>query len=139
MTAAAKSQLAVDGRTLAVTNLDKVLFPARAGEDTAAVADLMLSGGTLAYWPGAVVWHRPKETLAELEQQLGDYGSGLTACYTRAVLRDPRRPAAPARLALRGQCGTSGPARLRRAARHGLLAGPARYLRSRIQHQAKRS
>jgi GT2 family glycosyltransferase len=113
--------------------------PARGGEDTAAVTDLMLGGGTLAYWPGAVVWHQHGETLAELEQQLGDYGSGLTACFTRAVLRAPHQLAAPARLALRGQCGTSGPASLRRAARHGLLAGPARYLRGRIQHKAERS
>jgi GT2 family glycosyltransferase len=108
---------------------------ARAGEDTAAVADLMLTGGTFAYWPGALVWHRHGETLAELEQQLSDYGSGLTACYTRAILRGQRRRAALARLALRGQCGTSGPASVRRAGRHGLLAGPVRYLRSRIQNR----
>jgi cellulose synthase/poly-beta-1,6-N-acetylglucosamine synthase-like glycosyltransferase len=109
--------------------------PARAGEDTAAMADMMLGGGTLAYWPGAVVWHRHADTLAGLEQQLGDYGSGLTACYTRAVLRGQYRRAALARLALRGQCGTSGPASVRRAARHGLLAGPVRYLRSQIQNR----
>jgi hypothetical protein len=30
--------------------------PAQASEDMAAIADLMLGGGTFVYWPGAVVW-----------------------------------------------------------------------------------
>jgi len=118
--------------------------PARAGEDTAAIADLMLDGGTFVYWPGAVMWHVHRETVAEAEQQLNGYGSGLTAFYARAVLRDPRRLATLARLAPRALRDLSGrdsvrtatmtagyPASLRRASRRGMLAGPARYLRSR--------
>jgi glycosyltransferase involved in cell wall biosynthesis len=118
--------------------------PAKAGEDTAAIADLMLAGGTFVYWPGAVMWHKHRETVAEVERQLNGYGSGLTAFYTRAVLRDPRRLATLARLAPRALRDLGGrdsvrtatmsadyPARLRRASRLGMLAGPARYLRSR--------
>jgi glycosyltransferase involved in cell wall biosynthesis len=126
--------------------------PARAGEDTAAIADLMLDGGTFVYWPGAVMWHVHRETVAEVEQQLNGYGSGLTAFYARALLRDPRRLATLARLAPRALRDLSGrdsvrtatmtagyPAGLRRASRRGMLAGPARYLRSRrVQARAGR-
>jgi glycosyltransferase involved in cell wall biosynthesis len=118
--------------------------PAMAGEDTAAIADVMLAGGTFVYWPGAVMWHQHRQTLPEMEAQLNGYGSGLTAFYTRAVLRDPRRLATLARLAPRALRDLGGgdsvrtatmsadyPASLRRASRSGMLAGPARYLRSR--------
>jgi O-antigen biosynthesis protein len=117
--------------------------PARAGEDTAAIADLMLDGGTFVYWPGAVMWHAHRRTVTEVADQLNGYGSGLTGFYTRALLRDPRRLGTLARLApgalrdLRGDSvrtatmSASYPASLRRASRLGMLAGPARYLRSR--------
>jgi hypothetical protein len=118
--------------------------PAMAGEVLAAIADLMLGSGTFVYWPGAVAWHQRRQTVAEVARQLNGYGSGLSACYTRALLRDPRRIATLARLTPRA---LSGPfardpagavavgadyaASLRRAARRGMLAGPARYLRGR--------
>jgi glycosyltransferase involved in cell wall biosynthesis len=118
--------------------------PARAGEDTAAIADLMLDGGTFVYQPGAVMWHEHRAELAEMERQLDGYGSGLTAFYTRAVLRNPRRLLTLARLApralhdLRGKdsvrtatMGDDYPASMRRASAHGMLSGPFRYLRSR--------
>ena len=75
--------------------------PARAGEDTAAIADVMLDGGTFVYWPGAVMWHVHRRTRPEVERQLDGYGSGLTAFYTRAVLRNPRHLVTLARLAPR--------------------------------------
>jgi GT2 family glycosyltransferase len=118
--------------------------PAKAGEDTAAIADLMLDGGTFVYQPGAVMWHEHRAEFAEMERQLDGYGSGLTAFYTRAVLRNPRRLLTLARLApralhdLRGKdsvrtatMGDDYPAGMRRASRHGMLSGPFRYLRSR--------
>jgi O-antigen biosynthesis protein len=123
--------------------------PTLAGEDTAAIADVMLDGGTFVYQPSAVMWHEHRREMAEVERQLDGYGSGLTASYTRAVLRDPRRLLTLARLApralrdLRGHdsvrtatMGADYPATLRRASLHGLLAGPVRYLRSR-QVQAR--
>jgi hypothetical protein len=96
------------------------------------------------YWPGAVMWHEHRREFAEVERQLDGYGSGLTAFYTRAVLRDPRRLLTLARLApralrdLRGKdsvrtatMADSYPAALRRASVRGMLSGPFRYLRSR--------
>jgi glycosyltransferase involved in cell wall biosynthesis len=118
--------------------------PARAGEDTAAIADLMLAGGTFVYWPGAIMWHEHRKEFAEVERQLDGYGSGLTAFYTRAVLRDPRRLLTLARLAPRALRDLRGkdsvrtatmtddyPATLRRASVWGMISGPFRYLRSR--------
>jgi hypothetical protein len=118
--------------------------PAHAGEDTAAISDLMLSGATFVYWPGAIMWHEHRREVPEIERQLFGYGSGLTAFYTRAVLRDPRVLLTLLRLArralhdLRGRdsvrtatMGEDYPAGLRRATRRGMLAGPCRYLRSR--------
>jgi O-antigen biosynthesis protein len=118
--------------------------PARAGEDTAAICDLMLDGGTFVYWPGAVMWHEHRREFAEVERQLDGYGSGLTAFYTRAVLRDPRCLLTLARLAprairdLRGKDSVRTatmtddyPATLRRASVRGMISGPFRYLRSR--------
>lgn len=118
--------------------------PARAGEDTAAISELMLADATFVYWPSAIMWHDHRSESAELERQLNGYGSGLTAFYTGAVLRDPRRLASLLRLApralrdLRGHdsvrtatMGAGYPAALRRANRRGMLAGPVRYLRSR--------
>jgi glycosyltransferase involved in cell wall biosynthesis len=116
---------------------------AKAGEDTAAIADLMLDGGTFVYRPGAVMWHEHRREFAEMERQLDGYGSGLTAFYTRVVLRDPRRLLTLARLvpgALRALRGNDSarttisddyPASLRRASVRGMLSGPFRYLRSR--------
>lgn len=118
--------------------------PARAGEDTAAIGDLMLAGGTFVYWPGAVMWHEHRRELPELERQLFGYGAGLTAFYLRAVLRSPRRLVTLARLAPRAVRDLAGPGSartaamgddylpaLRRATRRGMLAGPVRYLHSR--------
>lgn len=118
--------------------------PAYAGEDTAVISDLMLSGATFVYWPGAIMWHEHRREVAEMERQLFGYGSGLTAFYTRAVLRNPRVLPTLLRLArralhdLRGRdsvrtatMGEDYPAGLRRATRRGMLAGPGRYLRSR--------
>ena len=118
--------------------------PARAGEDTAAIADLMLDGGTFVYQPGAIMWHEHRTEFAEVERQLDGYGSGLTAFYARAVLRNPRCLLTLARLAPRALHDLPGkdsvrtatmnsdyPASLRRASVRGMLSGPFRYLRSR--------
>jgi glycosyltransferase involved in cell wall biosynthesis len=121
--------------------------PAHAGEDTAAISDLMLSGATFVYWPGAIMWHEHRRTVCELAQQLYGYGSGLTSFYARALLRDPMVLPRLLRLApravrdLRGRDSAASAraptpgrdylAELRRAQRCGMLAGPGLYLRSR--------
>jgi len=118
--------------------------PAKAGEDTAAICDLMLGGATFVYWPGAIMWHEHRKEIAEMERQLFGYGSGLTAFYLRTLLRNPRTLPALARLVpralhdLRGRdsvrtatMGQDYPATMRRATLRGMLSGPGRYLRSR--------
>jgi hypothetical protein len=90
------------------------------------------------------MWHEHRKEFAEVERQLDGYGSGLTAFYTRAVLRDPRRLLTLARLAPRALRDLRGkdsvrtatmtddyPATLRRASVRGMISGPFRYLRSR--------
>ncbi len=116
---------------------------AKAGEDTAVISQLMLTGATFVYWPAAVMWHEHRQTLAELERQLNGYGSGLTAFYASFLLRHPRHLATMLRLApralrdLRGHdsvstqdMGAGYPPALRRAELRGMLAGPFRYVRS---------
>jgi glycosyltransferase involved in cell wall biosynthesis len=119
--------------------------PARAGEDTAAICDLMLSGRTFVYWPGAIIWHEHRREFGGLERQLLGYGTGLTAFYTRALLRHPAVLPTLVRLlttrawhdmrardSVRTASMTADyPAALRRATRRGMLAGPGRYLASR--------
>ena len=125
--------------------------PARAGEDTAAISDLMLTGATFVYWPGAIMWHEHRREIPELERQLFGYGSGLTAFYLRTVMRNPLAVTTLARLTpralrdLRGRgsvrtatMGQDYPAALRRAMRRGMFAGPGLYLRSR-HVQARRA
>jgi O-antigen biosynthesis protein len=120
--------------------------PARAGEDTAVICDLMLRGGTFVYWPGAIMWHEHRREIGEMRHQLFGYGSGLTAFYLRTLLRDPGQVTDLIRLApgalkdLRGRdsvrtatMGADYPSALRRATWCGMLAGPALYLRSRAQ------
>jgi GT2 family glycosyltransferase len=117
--------------------------PARAGEDTAAISDLMLAGVTFVYWPGAIMWHEHRREVSEMARQLFGYGSGLTAFYARTVLRRPGTAPTLARLMpqafhdLRGRdsvrtatMGDDYPAGLRGAMRLGMYQGPARYLRS---------
>ena len=63
--------------------------PARGGEDLAALIDLLWDGGTLGYEPAAVVHHRHRRDLPELEHQLDGNGVGFTAMLTSLVRRDP--------------------------------------------------
>ena len=63
--------------------------PARGGEDLAALIDLLWDGGTLGYEPAAVVHHRHRRELPELEHQLDGNGVGFTAMLTSLVRRHP--------------------------------------------------
>ncbi|GAA4266217.1 glycosyltransferase family 2 protein [Frondihabitans peucedani] len=64
--------------------------PTRGGEDLAMLISIIWTGGRLAFEPRAVVHHRHRRTLPELERQLFGYGLGFTACMTSLVLADPR-------------------------------------------------
>lgn len=64
--------------------------PARGGEDLATLIQLLWNGATLAFEPGAVVHHRHRQTLAELEKQLHGNGLGFTAQLTSLIAADRR-------------------------------------------------
>jgi len=119
--------------------------PAMGSEDTLALMQVLVAGGTVAYQPSALVWHYHRRDLAGLRNQLVGYGTGLTAAYISLLLRDPKliRPLLQlAPTALRDTFGGGGdrlaglradfPRELVGANRRGLLAGPVRYLRSRL-------
>jgi cellulose synthase/poly-beta-1,6-N-acetylglucosamine synthase-like glycosyltransferase len=64
--------------------------PAKGGEDLALFFDLVVSGGTIAFEPAALVRHSHRRTEQEFMRQVCSYGTGLTAMYTACVVTDPR-------------------------------------------------
>jgi GT2 family glycosyltransferase len=64
--------------------------PSRGGEDIAIFMKQVLTGGTTAFEPRAVVRHQHRQTEGEFFTQIFGYGTGLTAMYTALVCRDPR-------------------------------------------------
>lgn len=63
---------------------------ARGGEDVALAIELVVTGGTFAYEPAALVRHTHRRTEREFMQQALNYGVGLTAMYSAMIVRDPR-------------------------------------------------
>jgi hypothetical protein len=117
--------------------------PVRSGEDGALISQLMLTGRTVVYEPGALVRHEHRRTWAELTTQFYGLGVGLTAFYTRLLLMEPARLLTLLRLlpralrdramesVQRGEAVPEFPRDLIRLQRLGMLAGPSAYLRSR--------
>jgi GT2 family glycosyltransferase len=119
-------------------------------EDTAAFADVLLSGRKLAYEPMAVVHHFHRRTTNELVTQINGYGIALTAYFTWCLARRPRQA-----LGLLGSVGKAVryllgrnpdhlsrqadeyPAQLTRAHRLGMVYGPFAYLRSALRERAR--
>ena len=120
--------------------------PTGGGEDIDMFVRVLLGGYRFAYEPGAVIWHRHRDTAAGLETQIYNYGLGLGAWMTKLVLR-PRICVMVLRRAL------SGTRHLRRVTtvadrdsdpaplgldgldtleRRGVLSGPLGLLRSRL-------
>ena len=64
--------------------------PSKGGEDLAMSMKQVLSGGTLAFEPRAVVRHQHRETKEAYFKQVFGYGTGLTAMFTALVVHDPR-------------------------------------------------
>jgi hypothetical protein len=116
--------------------------PARGAEDTLALTELLLAGGTIAYEPVAYTWHYHRADMAGLSQQFFGYGAGLTAFYTALVLQRPRRildlvRIAPAALKALGRSSGGSladvpedfPRELLRRKRRGMLLGPLLLIR----------
>ena len=63
---------------------------ARGGDDLAALFRLLVAGRTLAYRPGAIVWHYHHREVGAVVNQADGYGVGLGAYLTSVGLRKPR-------------------------------------------------
>ncbi|MFF3397826.1 glycosyltransferase [Streptomyces sp. NPDC002659] len=123
--------------------------PAHGGDDLLAFFRVLVGGHTLAYQPGAIVWHRHHRTEDALKTQAFGYGAGLGAYLTGALAHEPRMlPALLRRLPggiryaatkARGRTepGDGWSRRLAFLEIKGLLYGPLGYLLSRsLRHQA---
>ncbi|ANW65682.1 glycosyltransferase [Mycobacterium sp. djl-10] len=61
--------------------------PAGSGEDVDVFVRVLLAGHLLAREPAAVVWHSHRETVPELESQMYNYATGLTAWLVTLLMR----------------------------------------------------
>lgn len=119
-------------------------------EDTRALTDILLGGGTVRYQATAVTRHFHRREYSELERQMFGYGLGLTAYYTSLVIDKPSLLFPLLKLAPRAlkefrdpqgtrlaKIGPEFPDGLLRVHRRGLLKGPFQYVRAR--HEVRRS
>jgi GT2 family glycosyltransferase len=117
-----------------------------AGEDTAALSEVLLTGGTIVYQPTAIVHHRHRRDAGALRRQLQGYGRGLTAFYTSTLVHHPSctlellrlgGQAAHDEFSQRGrrlsELDGGFPRDLLRARRVGLLQGPFTYAFAQLQ------
>ena len=78
-----------------VGGFDELLGPGtytKGGEDLDVFTRLILAGWQLAYEPSSIVWHVHRREFEALKSQMFGYGSGLTAYFTRLMLKsDVRR------------------------------------------------
>ncbi len=120
--------------------------PARGGEDIDMFVRVLLAGHELCHEPSALVWHRHRQELDQLTQQVWDYGAGLGAWLTklavhpRTALMVSRRSVgalAHARTVSQVEMSTENEEervsvrQLASVERRGMMAGPLGYARSR--------
>ncbi len=121
--------------------------PARGGEDTLALAMVLLAGYRIAYEPAAFVRHDHRRRLDTLPGQMEGYGVGLTAYYAALLRHRPSILPELIRLAPTGIrylraasfSHTPAPALLtgiKRRQRWAMLRGPAAYVIS-LRKQAR--
>jgi hypothetical protein len=117
-------------------------MPTLSGGETEAFARIIASGGSIAYRPDALVWHRHRSDSLALRKVVFGYGVGVFAFFAKRLAEDgdlgvlvsaPRwllgPPVKAAWNALRRRPAT--PARLVVAELVGAFHGPARYLEAR--------
>jgi glycosyltransferase involved in cell wall biosynthesis len=116
--------------------------PAAGGEDLDLFLRVLRAGTAVAHEPTAVVWHYHRREMEALRQQLVGYGSGLSALASkllssRETSRDTLsriRPAFGRVLSISGRGREADRiSGLRTAEAWGLLVGPPRYLRGRLE------
>ncbi len=124
--------------------------PAAGGEDLDLYIRLLREGYTIAYEPGAIVWHPHPSAPSQLRRQVYRYGVGLGATMTKQLVGGPDRReflrAIPGGIAYtldpasRKNAGTSGayPARLRWLERLGMVVGPLAYMASVVKVVGRR-
>jgi len=126
---------------------DSALGPgtiSRGGEDLFALFQVITGGGRVVYEPGAVVWHWHRRDYGSLRRLVYDYGIGLAAYLTSALVHEPRQLATMLRLlvpAVRHALGRSSeknrhkkadyPRELEMIELLGMIRGPLAYARSR--------
>ena len=110
-------------------------------EETRALSLVLSAGDAVLHWPAAIMWHMHRRDMAGLKKQFYGYSAGASAFYLSMiksrptaifdilglfphVLRDFRDSSENQRS---GHLPDDFPADLRKAARHGLLAGPLMY------------
>ncbi|MBD0860226.1 glycosyltransferase [Gordonia sp. zg691] len=116
------------------------------GEDIDIFVRVLLAGRLLAREPSAIVWHSHRETVAELEKQMYNYGVGLSAVICKMLVH-PRTAVLVAKRLVGGvrHLGATtevvhGPAvaaepaltELRRRELAGVMRGPWELLRGRL-------
>ena len=65
--------------------------PTRGGEDLDMFVRILLSGGTIAYQPAAIVWHHHRADDDALLTQLFGYGTGFSAYLTKIIAQRSTR------------------------------------------------
>lgn len=73
---------------------DSALGPgtvSQGGEDLFALFQVITEGSQVVYEPGAVVWHWHRGDYASLRRLVHNYGIGLAAYLTSAVVHEPRQ------------------------------------------------
>jgi glycosyltransferase involved in cell wall biosynthesis len=116
--------------------------PAAGGEDLDLFLRVLRAGMAVAHEPAAVVWHYHRREMEALRHQLVGYGSGLSALASKLLSsrETSRHTLGRVRPAFGRVLSISGRSRkadrisgLRTAEAWGLLVGPSRYLRGRLE------
>jgi hypothetical protein len=122
--------------------------PTHAGEDCALFIRLLMSGGSVAYEPAAILHRGLRRDLDDLEKQMYTYGVGFMAALMSLIWEDPSHIIGLLRLlptAVRSLVSPSSPRRVDRVQGYpfsltkaellGTLAGPFAYVLSRTQRR----
>jgi len=119
--------------------------PSRGGEDLDLFVRLLLSGYSILYEPGAVVFHDHPPDAVSLRRHALHYGVGLTAMLTKHAVEGPGRRALARRIpagirylrdptSRKNEAKTAGyPRALDHLEHLGMVLGPAAYLHSRLR------